>query len=327
MSMMPRRRGFALPELLALVIVIAIALAVALLASDPSRRLARVGEDLSHLRQIAAGTASYGNDFEDQIWGLSWHRLMPPPNTPYPDLNFFNSDFDAATKQMIYLIRVRGGRTPGETPVISNLFPYASYSHVVLIDYLDHPMPSRMLVSSADERWKWANDPRGYDMGLYTPNLGTGFTGYRHPYSSSFRIGLGFHDVSPQGGRAYPTSTNSLLIPGGALIRQKQLATVAHPGQKVLMHDVVARHFGRPVWHMDAQARVPVLMVDGSAAVRSFAEANLGANPNTNSASLLSYQPSPIEPPAGPGATSYHHGPLWTKRQLLGRDFGGSDVP
>jgi hypothetical protein len=110
------------------------------------------------------------------------------------------------------------------------------------------------------------------------------------------------------------------------VLRQKLLTSVRHPSQKALVHDIVARHFGKPVWHMTLESRTPVLMVDGSAAVRAFAEANRGANPNnpTALAPVIGYQPSPIEP--GPSGILVPMGTLWTRMDIRGRDFGGLDV-
>jgi type II secretory pathway pseudopilin PulG len=320
---MRSRPAFTLLEVFVLMMVAALLLALAMTASDRSRRLSRVGEDLSHLRQIAAGTASYGADFADQIWGFSWLPGQMPV-TQWPDLNFASSAFDATSKQLTFLVRSRGGREAWETPVPSNAYVYPSYQHVVLADYLDLPLPSRLFVSRAHPRWNWANDPRGYDQGLYTPNYGTGPSSWRIPYQASFQIGLLFHDVSPVSSRASPASYNTYNVPAGNTIRQRLLTEVALPSQKVLTLDRFSWHY-KPMWHMHPESRTPALMVDGSASIRAFAEANRGAHPVTGAAISLSYNPPPNWPEP-PGLGSYWAGPLWTRKGIQGRDFGGPEV-
>jgi hypothetical protein len=188
-----RRPAFALIELCAVVIVCVGLLALAQLAADHSRRLGRVGEDLSHLRQIAASTSSYGGDFEDRTWQFSWKAgqvYWSPTDPSAAGFTVQSTDMRAALQQMTFLIRTRGGRSAIEAPNLAQvaLWPYMANGHLVLIDYLDLPMPHRVFVSATDPRLPWANDPRGYDMGLYLPNLGVGGYNYRHPYGSSYRM-------------------------------------------------------------------------------------------------------------------------------------------
>jgi hypothetical protein len=200
------------------------------------------------------------------------------------------------------------------------------HQHVVLADYLDLPLPSRLFVSSGDFRWTWAGDPKGYEQNLYVPNYGTipGMS-WRIPHQPSFRVGLGFYDVSNPGQRANPASYSLIFVPSGNVIRQKLLSSVVHPTQKVLVHDAYAWHFGPPQWHMHPDARIPALMVDASASVRAFAESNTGAHPNTGSALQVQYNPPFSWEPGYPGGL-YRGGPLWTRATVGGRDFGGPEV-
>jgi prepilin-type processing-associated H-X9-DG protein len=324
----PRLQGFALPELAAVVVVGALTAGLALLAADGSRRLGRIGEDLSHMRQIAAATDSYGADHEDRIWGFSWRQGLNV--TPYSELAIASSDHQAAAFQLTHIVRIHGGRFATETPALNNLLPQIGYSQAPLAVYLGIPIPTRMFVSAADERWKWANDPRGHDAGLYTPNYGIGGQNWRQPYRGSFNMGMAFFDASPVGRRIYPFEVGYVGVPGGHTLLQRPLTLVANPSQKVLVHDQVARQFGRPLYHMDPEARGPVLFVDGHAAVRSFAQSNPGADPNNPGGPplMLQYSPSPLSPdPYPPGGSAlYWAGPQWTRMSLAGRDFGGPEV-
>jgi hypothetical protein len=276
-----RSHAFALAELVTLVVILAVVFCLATIASSHQRRLARIGEDLAHLRQIAAATSSFQADNTDLIWGFSW-RAGVVQSTPWGDLNGPPSnDTDAAGAQMCFIARTYGGRTAPETPRIANFWPYANYSHLALLPYLNQSCPSRVFAAASDELTKWVNDPRGYDQGLYTPNYGTGGgPNWRHPYRSSFTIGTAFYDQSPIGGHAYPASYSSVNIPSNNVMRQQALSSVAHPSQKVLVNDRLSRYYLKQLWHMDPQSRATALFVDGSAGIRAFAEANHGADPN-----------------------------------------------
>src|SRR5687767_14966095 len=145
-----RRGGFALVELACVLAVVGACLCMALIAGGHSRRLARVGEDLSHLREIGVGTGSHAADRADAFWGLDWRRNQPH-TTPWPDLNqAFASDLQAQSAQMSFVVRSRGGRTAAETPLIFGFVAALRNSHLGLLDYLELAAPSRMFVSSGD---------------------------------------------------------------------------------------------------------------------------------------------------------------------------------
>ena len=61
------------------------------------RRLAKLGEDLAHMRQIASATSAFASDNSDLVWGFSW-RANTTFSTPWGDLNApFPTDAAAAT--------------------------------------------------------------------------------------------------------------------------------------------------------------------------------------------------------------------------------------
>jgi hypothetical protein len=296
------------------------------LLTTHSRALARCGEDLSHYRQIWSATTSYSADFSDRVWQFSWSPTYHPTN--YPDLQNPTDHLTACKYQLVDIIRVSGARPDFPSLASSGIVVSASYAHAVLLQYLGQPLPSRLFAAAGDYRTDWVNDPAGYDQGLYTPNLGTGGDNLRHPYSSSFRMGAAFFDQADMGFRMEPgTQTNFFLIYGGGNFAPHQWSEVARPSQKVFIQDTVARYFGRSCWNMDAGAKMPVLMADGSAAVRAMSEGNRGANPNqpTNPfGPVQGYAPSAIDPP---GTNQFFPvGPLWTRMNLAGRDFGGPEV-
>jgi hypothetical protein len=329
-------RGFALPDLIGSIALSGVLLAVIALSASSTRRLASLGTDLSSLRTIHGSTLSYAADFGDRMWQFSWRRggiYWNPQDPAAAGLAPTSTDNLAALQQMTYLIRTLGNRTPAEIPNYGPvaLWPYRIYGHLPLINYMGLPAPSRLFTSTADARWFWAGDPRGYDQGLYTPNLGTGIFGTRHPYGASFLVGTCFYDNAPIGSRMMPQTTGSHWIAPGLpdTFYGKLLTEVHHPSQKVFMQDTIARHAGpQPLYHMFPQARFPVLMCDGAAVVRPSSHANRGVNPNTPAAPAdqIRYDPQAIDPPSPAPNTMVDHGPLWTRMGMHGRDFGGPEV-
>jgi hypothetical protein len=329
-------RAFALPDLIGALSVCTVVLALVAVGAPSARRLASLGADLASLRTIHGSTMSYAADFGDRTWQFSWRRSTLYWNWQDPAAAGFvlpSTDSGAALQQMTYLIRTLGNRPSTEIPNYLGLalWPYRTYGHLPLIHYMGIPAPSRLFTSTADARWLWADDPRGYDQGLYTPNFGTGSYGTRHPYSPSFQVGTCFYDNAPVGSRVMPLTTASHVVNGNLpdTCYGKLLTDVHYPSQKVLMQDTIARHAGpQPVYHMFPQARFPALMVDGAAVVRPSSHANRGVNPNTPAAPAyqIRYDPSAIDPPSPAPNTMVDHGPLWTRMGLQGRDFGGPEV-
>ena len=218
------------------------------------------------------------------------------------------------------------------------------YSHLPLLDYLDTPMPDRVLVSSMDKhRIKWSRHPQGFDQGLYQPaptgNPPGTNPGKRWPYSASYQLPTVFFDGSPPNNRMSQagSSHNQINVPSQVVVGARSTAEVAFPSHKVLLHDSNARHFGaRAPYCTHDQARLPLLFVDGSVVVRNAAESNAGWQPNSpasGNASSLIYLPDVWEPPtmSGSGSDVMTGRFIWTRGTLTehgiaGRDFDGPET-
>jgi hypothetical protein len=327
-------RAFTLCELAACIATLVVAICLADAAGRRSRTLARCGEDLSHLRTIYAGHQSYAADFKDRVCHFSWPGYIYWLPSNYPDLQHASDPLMAHRFQMVDIIR-RHGRTEMPNMASVNLFPNFYYGHLVLLDYLGLDPPTRLFVAAGDRRAQWADDPLGYDAGLYTPDFGHSQSpadSWRHPYGSSFVTSLDFIDGSPPNVHPNPgTYTNVVILyvgQNGSVFRGNLWSRAAFPSQKAFVFDQVARYFGTPVWHMDAGAKFPVLMADGTASVRAAVEANAGAHPNypADPGFQQIYQPTVVQPPAADPPQRYWLGVLWTRMGLAGRDFGGPDV-
>jgi hypothetical protein len=334
------RRGFTAVELAAAVAVTAALCIFVLLTGANQRRLARLGEDLAHLKELGAATGQYAQDAADRFWGFSWVRGQAPvdPNDPNAvGLTFAFSDMQAAANQAVYIMRRRGNMP--QVPAIISWTPHPLYTHLVIEDYLEKSLPWRAVISSAD-RWrlKWAADR---DCFLATCNscqpVGSEATNRRWIFSSSYQPGVAFFDLSPRGSRISQQGVNYNLYTFGptALFGGCQMSAVLFPSQKVLLADQNARHFGaRQPYCTHDEARLPLLMADGSVPVRSAADANPGWDPNSTSPTSVThftYLPNNAcwDPPAlNPSAGDQVLGRFrYTRNGVAGRDFGGPQTP
>jgi prepilin-type N-terminal cleavage/methylation domain-containing protein len=348
-----RVRGFTLIELLVVIAIIALLISILLPALGEARRAARLAKGMSNQRQLVLGGNSYTSDFQDRIFSFSWKKggtywdptdLAAAGFTVEPSVG--GSNIRMALQQMTYIIRKRGDRDAGSAPNLAgvNLFPHLTYNHLVLQDYLAQVLPDPSVINPEDSnRSQWSKDPRGYDEGLYVPNLGTGGFNYRHPFGASYRVVPASFDKSPRGGRISPGPTSGTVFVnhGLGVFGDKKMADVAQPGSKVWLYDTFGRHFGKFNWSQYVgfeTCRQPVGFFDGHVEVVISGDANPGGDPNMPPPPTTtwppppvhSYSPSPIEPnynepgqPIWATAKPYY---VFTRGGLKGNDIRGGDV-
>lgn len=320
------RRGWTLVEGAVTAAIVAGAIAAGLAMSSRVRGLSGLGESSANLKELGAGYASYAADHADRLASFTWRRMTSP--SQFPDLNNAISDLDATANQAVDIIRRRSAFPT--FPRTTNWVPQILYNHLVILDYLDRPLPSRGLASPEDATLlEWQRTPTS------APVLRLGF-------SSSYQTPPALYspDVvnSVNGGLAQATSHNQFYVVqpsdiNRAWLGHRRYDEVAYPSHKAMMFDSHQRHFGQRVAYFGlAEARVPVLNVDGSLAVRSGGEANPGwdsQNPGSSLPVTYYYSPAPHEPPAmSPSGSDTVMGRIrWTRRGLGGRDFDGPEIP
>ncbi|MBS0197590.1 MAG: hypothetical protein JSR77_12620 [Planctomycetes bacterium] len=327
-----KRRAFALPDLLAVTLVLAAVAALLLPAASRTRRLSSLGESMTNLRQYGCSLGSYASDNVDRIFSFSWQAGVVNPTT-YADLRGpFGDDLSAASAQAVDIMRRRANRA--DIPLISSWIPHIKFSHLVLADYYAAALPLRWSISPEDERLQaWANDPAAFDRGQLTPQPTPGPGTQRWPYSSTYEIGPAFYSpdyvVGAVGTVTQATTHSTYQILGGTLLGRRRTAEIAYSSQKAFAWDPYQRHLGpRIAYFMYPEARVPICFADGSVAVRATSSANRGFNPSNPQAlfpTTLTYQPLSWEPPAlgGTNLTGMYR---WTRPGLLGRDFDGDEI-
>jgi hypothetical protein len=339
MNQTKHRHAFALVEAGLVAIVLVVLLSILLVIGNKSRQTAMAGDDLANLRRIGQLTGQYGADNKDLFWSFSWQAGQSL--SQWPELNNASSNMQAAGNQAVDILRRRTGIA--SLPPVLNWFSHLSYGHLVLEDYAGMGVPNRLFIGSGDRnRLLWASDVEGYNAGKFLPyQPNPSGAGWRWPYSSSFNMPPTFYSVD-SGPDAMSQSGNNYNLwtsPQGAITGPKLLAQIAYPSQKALLHETHSRHFGtrQPYFAVSTgEARVPLLLVDGSAEVRATKSANPGWQPtlpNALNPTQFTYSPSNggalWDPPAlSPSGTDICVGYYrFTRSASKGRDFGGPEVP
>jgi hypothetical protein len=208
---------------------------------------------------------------------------------------------------------------------------------VVLVDYLEHALPSFTFISSADrDRLRWASDPACFSAGCFVPCQPTAGLPWRWPYSASFMLVPAAWDRGAPGQRISQTFWETYLIPGGlAQLGAGLMTDVAFPSRKVLVHDTRGRHDGTvQMAFADPRARLPLLFADGAARVKHTSAANPGWQPNQPASPNptlmdVTNQITQCTPGGAPAqfvtrqVTGVYR---WTRGGLAGRDFAGPEI-
>jgi hypothetical protein len=341
---MRRCRGFGIID--AVMGVLAVTLIVILVGVNGAGRrgVGAAAESVENLRQIGSITTSYGADYQNRMWGLSWTPQVQGPSN-YPELltSARQGELQAAAAQAIDIIRRRSIFT--NHPLPPSWFPQLHYSHLVLADYLDMRLPLNMLVSPGDRhRRQWSENPAGFVAGAFFPYQPdpADFNSWRWTVSSSYELPPAFWSpdaVTATTGAVVQSSnhyTYQIYAPtgGGSPFNgwgPRPLTQVRFPSNKVLMSDTGQWHGGRrDLYYLSDDARVPILMVDGSARVRISRDANQGfqpANPTSPSYTpISSYDRRPWEPEAHVPAGGLRARWRYTRWGIRGRDFEGQEV-
>jgi hypothetical protein len=315
------RRGAALIEAVVATAVVGVVLAVFSLAATDSRRNASPSDSINNLKQFAWASSQYTADCNERLWSYS-------------------GDLQAAAAQATDIIN-RRTNLDLITPV--NWIPHVLYSHLVLVDHLNLPLPTPWAADPADEnRMVWqrcASEPNPQACFFALPPTqrpGSNNESLRYMVSSSYQLGPAFfsEDQRQPGSNTLESAltTHYTYNVGHLPLGDRHVTQVAFPSRKVMMWDQYQRHFGaRVAYYAYAEARVPVLMVDGSAGVRATSESNPGFYPNNPqhpSALRFNYAPRVWELPTLSGGatdlvTGYYQ---WTRGGLTGNDFGAPEV-
>jgi hypothetical protein len=337
----PNNRGWSLPEALILSVLLTVLVCALVVASSDQRRRSRLAASHDNLKFFGSGTESYAADTNGEFWTYTWL-----PNVQYaPWVGPAATRYDAASNQAIDIIRRNTPRT--DLGAIGSWIPHLLYRHLPLLDYLGLALPSQHVVSPEDRvLTTWQRNALSNNLrSLPSPPPDSGQFTVRWAYSSSYESGAAFwsrdssvvidgvvHSTFTQG----PThngwnAPSSVANPSPILPRR--IDSVQFPSDKAHMWDRYQRHFGPQIlFFAYTDARLPVLMADGSVSVRTMSSVNPGfvpSSPTSPNPTMAGYQPDTAwEPPTRSGATSetLRMHLRFTRWGLRGRDFNGPEV-
>ncbi|MCB9844424.1 MAG: prepilin-type N-terminal cleavage/methylation domain-containing protein [Phycisphaeraceae bacterium] len=341
---MRQRRGFTLIELLVVIAIIALLIGILLPALAETRRTARLTVCTSNLKQIGTAMGSYSTEFQDRIVSFTWTATQG--HSQYADLEAQRRQgaTAASSAQAVDILRRRAGRE--DKAVVNSWIPQVLYTHLVMQDYLASRLPEKLVVCPEDQnRLDWQRRPADwFDQGYWSPlQEPPSEDNKRWPYSSSYQIVPASYDryqsIIDNNVRSIrvrqSTTHRTYQINTANQLGDLRMADVDFPGKKVAWMDSAQRHFGaKDIYYGYPQARVTLLMFDGSVNVFYTYEANQGWNPaagTLTSPSLYFYSPSEWEPelPNGGWDPPYDRLPgyyRWTRGGLKGVDFGSQEI-
>jgi hypothetical protein len=323
-------RAFVAREAAALTLAAALVCSVGAVGMGQGRKAAGLAGSLANLRKIGETTGAYAADFDDQLWSFTWSVGNCP--SQYEDLRNPASNSDAIAFQATDIARRRFDES---IPALSNRLAAPWLSTLVLVDYLGEPLPAEWAVSPGDTvRLGWQADPSN------PPDLneqgGAAWDQLFGSFGGSYMLMPAYFAPDEKLGSQQTISQavnhhDLYLLPNGMSFGARRTAEIASPSQKVHMAERASFFFGpRPVYFLHREARVPILMADGSASPRTSADANQSFRPNNPDSPLgttADYVPNPLyDPPTLSGASEdsnleTHY--KWTRRGLRGIDFAG----
>jgi len=335
MQQMTRRQSHAAPgftrtDLIALMMVALAATSKVVVAGTQARLASGLGRSLANLHAQATGYAAYAADFDNQTATFTWDD-QDGDLTPFQDLQsqIQQGGIAASAAQAVHIIRT-AGNIP-QMPVQGGWIPQPSASQIVLAGYLGEELPSRIFASPGDPvRLGWQDGTRplpSNDDGPIT----------RWLFSSSYELTPAFwyaeESVNPDSRITQGSNQRLFVVPSFPVdLNGRDLGKVSFPSNKVMVHESVQRFFGsRDVYWGYREARIPMLMVDGSTHVRVTGDANGGWDPRRPSStgrSMFIYEPNeelgqpPALDPDSRAGVLLHGSYRWTRTGAQGRDFG-----
>jgi prepilin-type N-terminal cleavage/methylation domain-containing protein len=317
----PARGGFTLIELLVVIAIIALLIGILLPALGEARKTARLTVCTANLQQLGVATQSYSADYQDRIFSFTW---QPEVEYPFGESRVRTSApnaFAAAGLQAIDILHRRADRGDMKPPgPPGSWIPHVLYSHLVLQDYLAARLPEPMVVCPEDrERLNWQKNPRElFDKGFWLPLQPPASEGNkRWPYSSTYQAVPASYD---RYNKLYQgVGSETYVQPTGTTLGGTRLGSVMFPSSKVHFMDASQRHFGRKTRYFPwPDARIPLMMFDGSVDVRTTADANPGWNPGTPASG------EPMLLRVGDERLPGRY--RWTRGGLGGVDFGAGEI-
>lgn len=277
------RNAFSIVEALVVVVVVGLLIAVLMPMLGASRMQMRAQSSAEKLMTIGQAGMMYANDNADRLFSYTWRAgeryIMPDGRA-----KTLSNDTDAAAYQNTEILQRRTGRVNGQFKMLSYLgrLPHRRFTHLVLMDYMNHPFGSDLFIDPNDGKQQvWKDHPLDYRSGSSVPYANGIPVGYDSdsrwadtPVRQRWAFGSSYQVVpdawQPDRGTRYipVQETPHLFQLWGFdelnLSEGRRITSVLHNANKVWMYEEFDRDRTQHLYFGYDQAKVEKLMFDGS---------------------------------------------------------------
>jgi type II secretory pathway pseudopilin PulG len=302
-----RQLAFALIELLVVISIIALLVALTLPALSSARKTARTQICMNNLRQVGIAGISYAGDTRDTVFSYSWKYRDGGAVYPTQSLEIqarsqsWSNDLHAQGGQFTDLLRSVLDDPDGEYSSVVfdyGFNPYRYYALLPLYPYLDLGGNRGVQVCPEDGerlRWRTRHIFEQQRNAIAAEVRETFASTARWQVSSSYTVS--FPSFQPDIGPDCLIPVQQLSFGSFSPARRlggRRTTEVAFPSCKVWVFDMHDRHSTRgTLFYAEPTAKQPLLLFDGSVAMRRTSDTLRGAHPSF---------PRTIQPTDGGGA-------------------------
>jgi len=281
-----RRRGYGLIETIVGVAIVGLIVLILVPAMHNARSQMHRSNSSVKLMIIGQGGAMYAQGNSGRLFGYSWR---PGESYILPDGRVISetSSLRASARQNQEILQRYTGRLTGEFKIqlLGARIPHRRYSHLVLMDYLDLSIESKLFIDPADEKLeRWHDNPLEYRDAVsslpYSSNKD--YAGYdedgswinsnvqqRWTFGSSYHSGPSVWQADYPSARYVPIWVTphlfaSTFAGNPDLHTGRSLDEVASPSNKVWMFEEFDREQAGDPYFAYGRSRTEKLMFDGS---------------------------------------------------------------
>jgi Tfp pilus assembly protein PilE len=280
-----RQRGYGLIETVVGVAIVGLIVLILVPAMHKARSQMHRSNSTAKLMIIGQGGAMYAQGNSGRLFSYSWRRFetyLLPDGQEHSEL----TDIRASARQNQEILQRWTGRIQGEFKIefLDSRTPQRRYTHLVLMDYLNLPIESRLFIDPADEKLeRWHDNPLEYRDAVRSLPYSSDkdYTGYDEDGSwinsnvqQRWTFGSSYHSGPSAWQKDYPSSRFVPIPSTPHLFRStsfpldlhsgRSLDEVTSPSNKVWMFEEFDREQAGDPYFAYGRSRTEKLMFDGS---------------------------------------------------------------